>query len=87
MVRRLVEIRFSRLTLVQGPVATIGTGSSRRKTLTAPLNCSPQLAKSAGKQHLNPDLRAITYSVLSLIGAAHRYPRKDPAAEIRAGER
>lgn len=46
MVRRLVEIRFSRLIPVQGPVATIGTGSSRRKTLTAPLNRAPQLAQT-----------------------------------------
>ena len=29
----------------------------------------------------------ITYSVLSLTGAAHRYRRKDSAADIRAGER
>ena len=30
---------------------------------------------------------AIMNSVLSLTGAAHRYRRKDFAAEIRAGER
>jgi hypothetical protein len=34
-----------------------------------------------------PNQHVIMNSVLSLTGAAHRHHRKDPAAEIRAGQR
>jgi hypothetical protein len=46
-----------------------------------------QPVKRGGGCYMMARLSLIMNSVLSLTGAAHRYRRKDSAAEIRAGER
>ena len=58
------------------------SGPRRNATLIDSFACCfPVVSTSYG------DLRAIMNSVFSLIGAAHRYCRKDSVAEIRAGKR